>query len=73
MRGKQTTSERYSYLANLRSRAHAEKYLEDAFASGDINPGEQPEIESYGVTFGNKITFIRWRITLKGGDIHFID
>lgn len=56
---------RYTYSQGYRSRDAAELALDDAHATGDVLPGERPEIEAYSVTRdGRRLT--RYRITLAG-------
>lgn len=60
-------STRYTY-ATCSTRERAEKILEDGFATGEIIPGERPEIERHLYERADGIHAIRWRITLIGDD-----
>lgn len=53
---------RYTYTSGIKSAQRAEEVLEDAFATGDVLPGERPEVEQYRTTTGQR----RYRITLEG-------
>lgn len=51
---------RYCYAFGYRSRTAAELALDNAFASGDVTPGECPAVNSYRLPGGE----LRWQITL---------
>jgi len=51
---------RYTYAFGYRSQIAAELALEDAFATGDILPGEKPRIYRYSCPGGH-----RWAIDLE--------
>lgn len=53
---------RYTYSSGHKSREAAEEALEDGFATGDVLPGERPQVEPYRSTAGKR----RYRITLAG-------
>lgn len=61
-------SSRYTYAYGYRSFEAADAALEDCFATGEVLPGEFPEIESYRIPRGNgaRSGATRYRITLAG-------
>jgi hypothetical protein len=53
---------RFAYAFGYKTREAAERELEDSFASGDITPGERPEIKTYPTLNGGW----RWEIEIDG-------
>ncbi|WP_162559157.1 hypothetical protein [Tritonibacter mobilis] len=53
---------RYTYTSGIKSAQRAEEVLEDAYATGEVLPGERPQVEPYRTTTGQR----RYRITLEG-------